>query len=90
VFWRCLFFYRRSFILSQRTNVPIMCLHSQLWLTWRNILFIEYGASVASDFDDGDQCFGGNEAYIIASGLHGFPCEEKSTVPKKVNARNKI
>jgi hypothetical protein len=71
--------------LSQRTKVAIMCLRSWLWLMCviafllnmelayvRNSFFVEYGARVASDFDDGHQCFGGNEAYIIASGLHGL------------------
>jgi hypothetical protein len=53
-------------------KVAIMHLRSRLWLTWHNSLFVEYGASVAHDFDDGDQCFGGNKAYIIASGLHGL------------------
>jgi hypothetical protein len=57
-FWGCLFFYQRSFILNQRTKVAIMRLRSWLWLMWHNSLFVEYVASVASDFDDGDQCFG--------------------------------
>jgi hypothetical protein len=52
------FFYQRSFILSQRTKVAIMRLRLRLWLTWCNSLFVEYGASVASNFDDDDQCFG--------------------------------
>jgi hypothetical protein len=53
-------------------KVAIMHLRLRLWLTWHNSLFVKYGASVAHDFDDGDQCFGGNKAYIIASGLHGL------------------
>jgi hypothetical protein len=52
-------------------KVAIMCLCSQLWLTWRNILFVEYEASIASDFDDGDQCFGGMKLILLLRGYMG-------------------
>jgi hypothetical protein len=71
VFWGCLFFHRRSFVLSQRTTVAIMCLRSRLWLTWRNNRFVKYGASVASDFNNGDQCFGGMKLILLLRGYIG-------------------
>jgi hypothetical protein len=51
--------------LNQRTKVVIMHLSSPLWLTSRNSLFVEYEASVASDFDDGDQCFGETKLILL-------------------------
>jgi hypothetical protein len=42
-----------------------MHLSSPLWLTSRNSLFVEYEASVASDFDDGDQCFGETKLILL-------------------------
>jgi hypothetical protein len=52
-------------------NVAIMRLRSRLWLTWRNSLFVEYGVSVASDFDDGDQCFGETKLILLLWGYMG-------------------
>jgi hypothetical protein len=52
-------------------KVAIMCLRSWLWLTWRNSLFVEYGASVASDFDDGDRCFGETKLILLLRGYMG-------------------
>jgi hypothetical protein len=46
-------------------KVAIICLCSWLRLTWRNNLFVEYGASIASDFGDGDQCFGGTKLILL-------------------------
>jgi hypothetical protein len=68
---------------------------------WHNSLFVEYVASVASDFDDGDQYFREMKlilllwAYMGSASLkisrpRGLLCEEKSMVPQKVNVRNKI
>jgi hypothetical protein len=57
--------------LSQRIKVTIMRLHSRLWLTWRNNLFVEYGASVASDFDDDDHCFWGMKLILLLLGYMG-------------------
>jgi hypothetical protein len=48
-----------------------MRLHSWLWLMWRNSLFVEYGASVASDFDDGDQCFDEMKLILLLWGYMG-------------------
>jgi hypothetical protein len=70
-FWGCIFFHRRSFVLSLRTKVAIMHLHSRLWLTWRNSLFVEYGASIASNFDKGDQCFGETKVILLLWGYMG-------------------
>jgi hypothetical protein len=70
-FCGCLFFHQRSFVLSQRMKVAILHLRSRLWITWHNSLFVEYGASVASDFDDGDQYF--RETKIILL-LWGYMC----------------
>jgi hypothetical protein len=67
-FWGCLFFHRRSFVLSLRMKVPIMHLRSRLWLTWRNSLFVEYGAGVASDFDHCSQCFGEMKLILLLRG----------------------
>jgi hypothetical protein len=48
-----------------------MHLHSRLWLTWHNSLFVEYGASVASDFDDDDQYFGKTKLILLLWGYMG-------------------
>jgi hypothetical protein len=45
--------------------------------TWVPPLF---RASNASNFDDDNQCFWGNKAYIIVLGLHGF-CLIKNLTP---------
>jgi hypothetical protein len=52
-------------------RVAIMRLCSRLWLTWTNRLFVEYGASVTSDCDDGDQCFGGTKLILLLRGYLG-------------------
>jgi hypothetical protein len=48
-----------------------MCLRSWLWLTWHDNLFVEYEASISSDFDDGDQCFGGTKLILLLRGCMG-------------------
>jgi hypothetical protein len=52
-------------------KVAIMHLHSWLRLTWSNSLFVEYGASVASNFDDGYQCFVGMKLILFLRGYMG-------------------
>jgi hypothetical protein len=52
-------------------KVVIMHLCSRLWLTQRNNLFVEYGASFASDFDDSGQCFGGMRLILLLRGYMG-------------------
>jgi hypothetical protein len=52
-------------------KVEIMRLHSWLCLTWHNSLFVEYGASVASDFDAGDQCFGETKLILLLRSYMG-------------------
>jgi hypothetical protein len=52
-------------------KVAIIRLRSWLWLTWSNSLFVEYGASIASDFDSGDQCFGGTKLILFLRGYMG-------------------
>jgi hypothetical protein len=55
--------------LSQR--VTILRLRSRLGLMWRNSLFVEYRTSVASDFDDGNQCFEETKLILLLQGYMG-------------------
>jgi hypothetical protein len=64
VFWDCLYFHWMSFFLSQRTKVAIMHLFLGFGLLGITT-FVEYGASVPSDFDDGNQCFGEISLYYF-------------------------
>jgi hypothetical protein len=52
-------------------KVAIMHLRSRLWLTWHNSLFVKYGASIASDFNDGDQCFRETNLTLLLQGYMG-------------------
>jgi hypothetical protein len=75
-------------------KVAIMRLRSWLWLTWSNSLFVEYGASIASDFDSGDQCFGEQSLYYFfeVNGLRLFKTHTPSQafpVRKRVRSLSK-
>jgi hypothetical protein len=48
-----------------------MHFRSRLWLTWHNNLFVKYGASITSNFDDGDQCFGETKLILLLQGYMG-------------------
>jgi hypothetical protein len=58
-----------------------MHLHSWLWLMWRNSLFVEYGASIASDFNNDDQCFGETKLILLLRGYMG-PASLKTLRPR--------
>jgi hypothetical protein len=53
------------------------------------IAFVKCRATVASNFDDGDLCFG-KEAYIIASGLHGLRLIKNLTPSRASPMRKRV
>jgi hypothetical protein len=63
-------------------KVAIMHLHSWLWLTWHNS-FVEYGARVASNFDDSDEYFGEGSLYYCF-GVTRAPALLKTTHPREL------
>jgi hypothetical protein len=76
------------FVLIQRTKVVIISLRSRLWLTWRNSLSVEYGASIASDFNDGYQCFGEIKLILLLWGYMGS-ASLKTSHPRRLSQRGK-
>jgi hypothetical protein len=51
--------------------VTVLRLRSRLGLMWRNSLFVEYRTSIASDFDDDNQCFEETKLILLLRGYMG-------------------